>query len=256
MNPILNIASKAAINSSTYMLRCFEQLEKPFLQKKNRYVIDYVEKIAINTIKNAYPYHSVVSQNIKEFNKNSSYTWIISVLNGKNNFINKLPIFGISIAIKYKDRIEHGLFYDPSKNEMFKASRNQGAILNGKRIRVKKKLTIKNSIIGVSINDIFKENGKYNMFRIINDTKHLFDIRCLGSSSINLVYLALGRISGYFQQNIDFYDIAAGSLIAKESGCYVSDYNNEGNFLSLNNIVGAHPEVFPYIIEIIRKNKN
>ena len=139
---------------------------------------------------------------------------------------------------------------------MFAASRNQGATLNGKRIRIKKEIVLRKPIISLSIDDFFKENKRYDMLGIIDDTKNLFDIRCLGSASISLVYLALGRISGYFQQNIQSYDIAAGSLIAKESGCYVSDYNNEGNFLSINNIVGAHPKIFPYIIEIIRKNKN
>ena len=94
------------------------------------------------------------------------------------------------------------------------------------------------------------------MFSIINNVKNLFDIRCLGSSSINLAYLSVGRIYGYFEQNVNMCDIAAGSIIAKEAGYYISDYNNEGNFLEKKNIVAAHPKLFPYIIEIIRNNKN
>lgn len=257
MNPLLNIASRAALISSNYMMRCLEQLEKPFLLKKNQQIKNYIEQIIINTIQISYPYHNIISQNTNLKNySNDEYTWIISVLDGENNFIHKLPMFSISIAVKYKDRIEHGLIYDPNKNEMFTASRNQGTKLNGKRIRVKEELNLKNSLISLSLNDFEINNKKYNMYKILNSINNLFDIRCLGSTSLSLAYLSTGRISGYFAQHLNEYEIAAGSIIAKESGCYISDYNNEGDYLKNKNIVGANPKLFPYIIEIIRNNKS
>ena len=255
MNPILNIASRAAINSGSYMLRCLDQLDKPFLRKKNIYIKNYVQNIIVDTIKSSYPDHQIMLEGETVEDEVNGYVWIISVLDGENNYFHNMPMFCISIAVKCNNRIEHGLIYNPSNHEMFTASRNQGAKLNDKRIRLKKDIIISDSIINISIKDLFSNNSQYDMYKITENIQNIFDIRCIGSIALSLAYLSIGRISGYFTPNINLLDAAAGSLIAKESGCYISDYNNGGDFLKVNNIVCAHPRIFPYIIEIIRKNK-
>lgn len=256
MNPLLNIASRAAINSSIYMLRCLDQLDTHFLIKKNQHIKEYLENIVTSIIKNAYPNHHVNLQDMENKYKENIYNWAICIISGQNNFNHKIPIFSISIAIIYNKRVEHGLIYDPVKNEMFTASRNEGAKLNNKRIRLPDNISINNSIVNFSVKDLSLKNTKYNTYKVIEKIGNKLDLRSLGNPSLSLAYLSTGRISGYFEQISNVNEIAAGALIAKESGAYVSDYRNEGEFLKNKNIVAAHPQLFPYIIENIIKNKN
>ena len=218
----LNIMIKASEKASKILIRDFGELENLQVSKKGPK--DFVtnadikaEKIIIEELKKARPNYSIISEeNGVEKNKDESNFWIIDPIDGTTNFLHGVPHFAISIALQSNNEIVCGLIYDPIKDELFYAEKNHGAYFNNQRIRVSKKRDIDECLFAVG-------KGKYNPDLIY---------RRSGSAALDLAYVASGRFDGYFQNNLNLWDIAAGIIIVKEAGGII----NEIDLSSLKNI--------------------
>ena len=216
----LNIMIKASEKASKILIRDFGEVEKLQVSKKGP--ADFVtnsdlkvEKIIIEELKKARPNYSFISEeNGVENNKDTNNTWIIDPIDGTINFLHGVPHFAISIALKSKNEIVSGLIFDPIKNEMFFAEKDNGAFFNNHRIRVSKKN---------QINDcLFATDGQ------INDNID-FTYRKTGCAALDMAYVACGRYDGYFQNNLHLWDIAAGIILIKEAGGVINDINLNNN---------------------------
>ena len=204
---------KASEKASKILIRDFGELEKLQVSKKGP--TDFVtnsdlkaEKIIIEELQKGRPNYSIISEESElKKNKDTENTWIIDPIDGTVNFLHGIPHFAISIALKCKDEIISGLIFDPIKNELFYAEKNNGAFFNNQRIRVSKKN---------QINDcLFASSGNL-------ENKIDLPYRKSGSAALDMAYVASGRYDGYFQNNLNLWDIAAGIIIIKEAGGLIS----------------------------------
>ena len=219
ISPNLNIMIKASEKASKVLIRDFGELEKLQVSKKGPqdFVTNSdikVEKILIEELKRARPNYSILSEeNGIEKNKDQSYTWIIDPIDGTVNFLHGIPHFAISIALQFKNEIISGLIFDPIKNELFYAEKDKGAFFNNQRIRVSKKNQIDDCL--------FVTGGK------MKEEPNL-PYRKSGCAALDMAYVASGRYDGYFQNDVNLWDIAAGIILIKEAGGIVNeiDLNN------------------------------
>ena len=210
----LNIMIKASEKASKILIRDFGEIEKLQVSKKGP--ADFVtnsdlkaEKIILEELKKARPNYSIISEeNGFEDNKDKKNTWIIDPIDGTINFLHGVPHFAISIALKSENEISSGLIFDPIKNEMFYAEKNNGAFFNNQRIRVSKRNKIDDCL--------FVTGGK---ILIEPDLSY----RKTGSAALDMAYVASGRYDGYFQKNLNLWDIAAGIILIKEAGGLINE---------------------------------
>ena len=216
----LNIMIKAAEKASRALIRDFGEIEK--LQVSIKGPNDFVsnadlkaEKIIIEELKKARPYYSIISEEDgSETNKDKSNTWIIDPIDGTTNFLHGVPHFAISIALKTADEIVSGIIYDPIKDEMFYAEKENGAFFNNQRIRVSRKRDLNSCLFatgGSSKNDV-------NL-----------SLRKSGSAALDIAYVAAGRYDGFFQNDLNLWDIAAGIIILKEAGGVINEIDLSQN---------------------------
>ena len=223
ISPNLNIMIKAAEKASKLLIRDFGEVENLQVSKKGP--TDFVtnsdlktEKIIIEELKKARPDYSILSEEIGvENNKDNKNIWVIDPIDGTVNFMHGIPHFAISIALKSNNEIVSGLIFDPIKNELFYAEKNSGAFFNNQRIRVSKKNKIDDCL--------FATGGKM---------KHELDLpyRKSGCAALDMAYVAAGRYDGFFQNELNLWDIAAGILLIKEAGGII----NEINLFNIKNI--------------------
>ena len=220
ISPNLNVMIKASEKVSKILIRDFGEIEKLQVSKKGP--SDFVtnsdlktEKIIIEELKKAKPNFSIISEeNGTENNKDKNNTWIIDPIDGTVNFLHGIPHFAISLALKSNDEIVSGLIFDPIKNEIFYAEKDGGAFFNNHRVRVSKKN---------QINDcLFVTGGKI---------KNELDLpyRKSGCAALDMAYVAAGRYDGYFQYNLNIWDIAAGIVLVKEAGGIINDIDLKVN---------------------------
>tara|TARA_B100001093_G_scaffold309372_1_gene295177 strand:- start:410 stop:1150 length:741 start_codon:yes stop_codon:yes gene_type:complete len=228
----LNIMIKASEKASKILIRDFGEIENLQVSKKGP--ADFVtnsdlkvEKIIIQELEKARPNYSFITEEkgIKD-NKDSDNTWIIDPIDGTINFLHGVPHFAISIALKSKNEIVSGLIYDPIKDELFFAEKNNGAFFNNQRIRVSKKNNIQDCL--------FALGGRL-------EREPEFANRKTGSAALDLAYVASGRYDGYFQKNLNLWDIAAGVILVKEAGGIINDIdlNNHENI----NVTASNPNI-------------
>ncbi len=232
ISPNLNIMIKASEKASKVLIRDFGEIEK--LQVSNKGPTDFVtnadikvEKIIIEELKKAKPNYSIISEeNGVEINKDKNNTWIIDPIDGTVNFLHGIPHFAISIALKKENEIISGLIYDPIKDEMFFGEKNNGAFFNNERIRVSKKNKLSDCLFATGGN-------------IVSDYNFLY--RKSGSAALDMAYVAAGRYDGYFQKNLNIWDIAAGIIIIKEAGGVINeiDTSNQKNI----EIITSTPDI-------------
>ena len=216
----LNIMIKASEKASKILIRDFGEIEK--LQISVKGPSDFVssadtkaEKIIINELTKAKKNYSILSEEDgSKINTDSQNVWIIDPIDGTTNFLHGVPHFAISIALKSDNEIVSGVIYDPIKDEMFYAEKNNGAFFNNKRIKVSKKKNIQSCLFGTG--------GKEKIETDLITRKS-------GSAALDMAYVAAGRYDGYFQNNLNLWDIAAGIIIVKEAGGIVNDINLSEN---------------------------
>ena len=241
----LNIMIKASEKASKVLIRDFGEVEK--LQVSTKGPFDFVsnadikaEKIIIEELNKSKRNYSIICEECgNKINDDKNNFWIIDPIDGTNNFLHGIPHFAITIALKSNNEIVSGLTYDPIKDEMFYAEKNNGAYFNNQRIRVSKKKNLENCLFGTGDNGIKEVKFKKNI-----------KIRNFGSSALDMAYVASGRLDGYFQKNLNIWDIAAGIIIVNEAGGKVNDIDYFSNKL-INIFAGSNS-----IYEKMLKNLN
>ena len=216
ISPNLNIMIKASEKASKVLIRDFGELEK--LQVSSKGPSDFVtnsdkkvEKIIIEELTKTRKNFSIIGEEIGELkNSDKENYWIIDPIDGTTNFLHGIPHFAISIALRKNEEIISGLIFDPIKNEMFYAEKNNGAFFNNQRIRVSKKKKIEECL--------FATGGKKEINSTLNNRRS-------GSAALDMAYVGAGRYDGYFQKALNIWDIAAGIIIVKEAGGKINDIN-------------------------------
>ena len=218
ISPNLNLMIKACEKASKILIRDFGELENLQVSKKGPK--DFVtnsdkktEKVLINELTKNKKKYSILSEEIGFIkNDDNDYIWVIDPIDGTTNFLHGIPHFCISIGLKFKEEIISGIIFDPIKNEIFYAEKNQGAFFNNHRIRVSKRKNLDECLFATNKNGLSSAD---------------LNARIFGSAALDLAYVASGRIDGYFQNGLNLWDIAAGTLIVKEAGGIVNSYDSE-----------------------------
>ena len=260
MHPILNIAVRAARRAGNVIIRSVDQLDRLTVTEKasNDFVTDVdrqAENAIIEVIQESYPGHDILAEETGDTpgkDDNSDFQWIIDPLDGTTNFLHGFPQFAVSIAVKHKGRLEHGVIYDPSRQEIFTASRGAGAQLNDRRLRVSNRKGLDGALLGTGFP--FKQQEHLDAY--LATFKALFPmtagIRRPGAAALDLAYVAAGRLDGFWEIGLNPWDMAAGALLIQEAGGLVSDFSGGDDYLKTGNIVGGNPRVFKAMLQIIR----
>ena len=211
-----------------------------------------VEKILVEELQKARPTYSILSEEIGEINNDESFKWIIDPIDGTSNFLHGIPHFAISIGLEHDKEIICGIIYDPIKDEMFVAEKGNGAYVNNKRMRVSSRSKLKDCIIftgGPRQNPKDKELFfvEYKNFSSIVKTP----IRKMGSASLDIAYVAAGRCDGFWQRNLNYWDYAAGIILVKESGGFVTDFNGENRYIENKTILVTNSKINKEMIEVL-----
>lgn len=259
--PQLNIAQRAARKAGNFLRRALDEVDTLQVQRKG--VNDYVtevdrksEAILVETLQQTFPNYGFLAEEghqIEGKAEGADWQWVIDPLDGTTNFIHGFPQFCISIGLKHKGRMEHALIYDPVRDEEFTASRGRGASLNGRRIRVAKRVELGDCLISTGF-PFRPDQLQYldNYLAIFRDlTQTAQGIRRPGSAALDLAWLAAGRTDGFFEYGLSEWDVAAGSLLVTEAGGLVSDFVGGNNYLNSGNIVAGNPKVFKALLKTL-----
>lgn len=257
MHPMLNIAIQASRLASKMILRNMDSMDKINITEKSRN--DFVtevdklsEEIIINEIHKNYPNHAILGEESGEHPSNDDFCWIIDPLDGTRNFVHGFPQFSISIAVMKKNQLETGLVYDPIRQELFTATRGQGAYLNSRRIRVSGIRKIEVALIGTGLPFRNKENTQQYFGVLEKVFTHCGDIRRAGSAALDLAYVAAGRLDGFWESNLKIWDVAAASLMIKEAGGLVTDFKGGDTYLEGENIIAGNPKIHKELITLLQ----
>ena len=254
----INVIIKACEKASKTLIRDFGEIEK--LQVSVKGPSDFVssadkkaEKILINELKKSRPDYSFLSEEAGEIkSENSEYKWIIDPIDGTLNFLHGIPHFAISVALEKKNEIICGVIYDPIKNEMFMAEKEKGSFLNNSRIRVSSRKKLRECMIitgGPKFNSKNKDLN-FSEYKKISNYLHS-PIRKMGRATLDMAYVAAGRADGFFQRNLNYWDIAAGIIIVKEAGGMIADYSGKSNYVNTGNIVATNSFINRDLIDLI-----
>lgn len=258
--PMLNTAIKAARRAGSVISRAsFDLTSLQVTRKEHNDFVTEVDRAAedaiIDVLKKAYPDHAILaeesgaSDNLHDENEN---VWIIDPLDGTTNFIHGFPQYCISIALQQRGQITQAVVYDPTRNDLFTASKGAGAYLNEKRIRVSKRDRLSDCLIGTGFP--FRDNHAYmnqylNMFRVM--TESCAGLRRPGAAALDLAYVACGRLDGFFEKGLKPWDIAAGSLLITEAGGIVGTFGGDSDYLYKGDVIAGNPKIFAQQIHLL-----
>ena len=260
--PKMNVMYKACMKASKSLIRDFGEIEK--LQVSSKGPGDFVsaadkrsEKIIIEELLKVNSSYGVLSEEIGVLNKdNRDNRWIIDPIDGTMNFLNGIPHFAISIGYEENGEIVSGIIFDPIKDEMFFAEKGNGAFLNNSRIRVSNKKRLKESLL-VTGGPKYNSKKKDNIFKEYIDVSKIVNssVRKFGSASLDIANVACGRFDGYWQWELNYWDIAAGLIILKEAGGFVHFMENDQKNLIKKNIIASNPNIHQELIDsLLKKN--
>ena len=249
---------KACRKASKTLIRDFGEIEN--LQVSLKGPGDFVtncdkkvEKILIDELLKARPSYSILSEEIGEINNDDSFKWIIDPIDGTANFLHGIPHFAISIGLEHNKEIVCGIIYDPIKDEMFTAEKGNGSYLNNQRMRVSSRSKLEDCIIFTGGPKREAKNGELALKEYYKfSTKLLIPIRKLGSASLDMAYVAAGRCDGFWQRNLNYWDIAAGIILVKEAGGFVTDFNGENEYIQNKTILATNAKINKEMIEVLK----
>jgi len=254
MQPLLNIAMRAARRAGDIIVKSLSRLDSLKIDTKGRndFVTDIDRKAEadiIATIRRSYPQHAVLAEESGR-SGNDEFVWIIDPLDGTTNFLHGFPTFAVSIAVEQKGRLQHAVVYDPMRQEFFTASRGDGAQLEGKKMRVSAQRTLEGALIGTGFP--FREGANLDaylaMLKVVMSTAA--GVRRPGAASLDLAYVAAGRIDGFWEFGLSPWDTAAGTLLIQEAGGRVGTPAGAEYALG-SNIVAGNPKVYQALLDAI-----
>ncbi|MGR6036198.1 MAG: inositol-1-monophosphatase [Candidatus Nitrosoglobus sp.] len=260
MHPLLNIAVRAARSAGNLIVRSLDRIDhlEVTVKGRNDFVSDIdrlAEQEIVGIIRKAYPGHRILAeeggaQAGKQGEEDT--VWVIDPLDGTTNFLHGFPQFAISIGVKHKGRLQQAVIYDPLRQELFTASRGSGAHLNDRRIRVSQQRGLNEALLGTGFP--FKKHQYLDCY--LATFKALFhcvsDIRRAGAASLDLAYVAAGRLDGFWEIGLAEWDIAAGVLLIQEAGGIVTDFTGGHDFLITGNVVAGSLSVHKGILQVIQ----
>ena len=254
----INVMVKACRKAAKPLIRDFGEIEK--LQVSVKGPGDFVtasdkkvEKILIEELLNARPNYSVLSEESGEIKNDQEFRWVIDPIDGTANFLHGIPHFAISLGLECEKEIISGIIYDPIKDEMFVAEKGNGSYLNDQRIRVSSRSKLPDCIIFTGgpkreAKDRELALKEYNNF----SSKVHLPIRKLGSAALDMAYVAAGRCDGFWQRNLNYWDIAAGIILVKEAGGFVTDFKGENKYLQNKTVLATNSKISEEMIEILK----
>jgi myo-inositol-1(or 4)-monophosphatase len=256
MNPMLNIAIRAARAAGDVIIRQIDHVQDlPVIKKsRNDFVTEvdkHAEMVIIETLHKSYPDHAILAEE-SGAQGDSPYVWIIDPLDGTTNYLHGFPQYAVSIALQHKGELVQALVYDPLRQELFTASRGEGAMLNNRRIRVSKQKYLEGALLGTGFP--FKDQERLDEY--LETFRALFPmtagIRRAGAASLDLAYVACGRLDGFWEFGLKPWDMAAGALLVKEAGGLLSDIGGGDFDLYEGDIVTGNPDIQRIITDILR----
>jgi myo-inositol-1(or 4)-monophosphatase len=262
MHPMLNIAVKAARKAGNIINRASLDLELLQVTSKGRsdFVteVDHAAEAAIiDTLKAAYPRHAILAEEsgASDPQGEAEYVWIIDPLDGTTNFIHGFPQYAVSIALQHRGQLAQAVVYDPTRNELFTASRGRGAFLNDRRIRVSRRTQLREALIGTGFpfRQLDNLDAYLRIFKRV--TEESAGIRRAGAAALDLAYVAAGRLDGFWEFGLSPWDMAAGALLIQEAGGFVADFDDTPNFLRTGNIVCGNPKVFAQLLKLVQDGR-
>ncbi|MFM1817385.1 MAG: Inositol-monophosphatase [Pseudomonadota bacterium] len=257
---MLNVAIKAARAAGAIINRAALDVEAVRISQKqvNDFVteVDHASEAAIiDTLLTAYPDHGILAEESgsQHGNPNADHIWIIDPLDGTTNFIHGFPVYCVSIALQVRGRIEQAVVYDPSRNDLFTATRGRGAFLNERRIRVSKRVRLQESLISTGFP--FRKGDNFNQYLVMmgDVMQKTAGLRRPGSAALDLAYVAAGFTEGFFETGLSPWDVAAGSLLVTEAGGLVGNFTGESDFLEQREMLAGTPRVYGQLVTILSK---
>lgn len=256
MHPMLTIAVRAARNAGRILLRYQDRIDQIDVASKRRNdfvseVDQSAEQAIIRELRGKYPDHAILAEESGE-HQGGDFQWVIDPLDGTTNYLHGFPQFCVSIALKYRNRLEQAVVYDPLREELFTASRGEGARLNDRRLRVTGRTSLEGALIGTGFpfRDHSHLDTYLDMFKaMIRDTA---GIRRPGSAALDFAYLAAGRLDGFWELGLAQWDFAAGALLVTEAGGMVSDLAGGDRHLETGNVVAGNLKVHQAMLARLR----
>ena len=258
LHPMLNIAVKAARAAGSIINRAALDVERLTITAKG--VNDFVTEVdqaaeaaVIETLLTAYPGHAILAEESGRQHgaKHSEYLWIIDPLDGTTNFIHGLPVYAVSIALAFRGKIEQAVVYDPTRNDLFYASKGRGAFLNDRRLRVSKRIRLAESLIGTGFP--FRKGDNFHRYVEMFEQvmQHCAGVRRPGAAALDLCYVAAGWYDGFFETGLNPWDVAAGSLLITEAGGLIGNFTGEADFLYQREAVAGNPKVYGQLVQLL-----
>ena len=258
-SPQINLITRACMKASRSLIRDFGELEN--LQVSSKGPGDFVssadkrtEKTIIEELQKAHPEYGIITEETGIINKsNIKNRWIIDPIDGTMNFLNGIPQFAISIAYEENNEIICGVIFNPITNEMFCAEKGNGAYLNNTRIRVSNKKKLKDALLvtGGPKGASKIKNKIYSEY--INVSNNVSNVRKFGSAALDMAYVACGRFDGYWQRELNYWDIAAGVIILREAGGFIDFFEDDISFPLKKNVLASNSNIHQELKELINK---
>lgn len=249
MHALLNVAVMAARHGGNNLLRSLKNLDRLKVEMKGRndFVSDAdrnAERAVIDTILKHYPDHEILAEESGS-QGDSDHVWVIDPLDGTTNFLHGFPVFCVSVALTIKGRVEHAAIYDPLRDELFTATRGDGAQLNGRKIRASRETRLDRALLGTGFP--FRDSNKsldpyLNMFRRAIESSA--GVRRPGAAALDLAYVAAGRFDGFWETGLAPWDIAAGSLMIREAGGIISGLDGSENYMDTGHVLAGTPKIY------------
>ncbi|MEP6792625.1 MAG: inositol monophosphatase family protein, partial [Ramlibacter sp.] len=258
LHPMLNVAVKAARAAGAIINRAALDVESVRISQKqvNDFVteVDHAsEEVIIETLLTAYPGHGIWAEESGKAHgaKDSDLVWIIDPLDGTTNFIHGFPVYCVSIALANRGKVEQACIYDPSRNDLFTATKGRGAYMNDRRLRVSKRIDLKQCLVSTGFP--FRPGDNFNSYlKMMSDVmQRTAGLRRPGAAALDLAYVAAGFTDGFFETGLSPWDVAAGSLLVQEAGGLVGNFSGDSDFLEQKECVAGNPKIYAQLVSIL-----
>jgi myo-inositol-1(or 4)-monophosphatase len=260
LHPMLNVAIKAARAAGAIINRAALDVEAVRISAKqtNDFVteVDHnAETAIIETLLQAYPGHGILAEESGSEHgaRHSDYQWIIDPLDGTTNFIHGFPVYCVSIALAVKGRVEQAVVYDPTRNDLFCATRGRGAFLNDRRIRVSKRTRLQECLISTGFPYRPGDKLRAYLSMLGEVMSQCAGVRRPGAAALDLAYVAAGYSDGFFETGLKAWDVAAGSLLVTEAGGLVGNYTGDADFMHQSECVAGNPRIYAQLVNVLAK---
>ena len=258
LHPMINVAVRAARAAGAIINRAALDVEAVRISQKqvNDFVteVDHAsEQVIIETLLTAYPGHGIHAEETGRTHgaQDSEFVWIIDPLDGTTNFIHGFPVYCVSIALAVRGKVEQAVIFDPSRNDLFTATKGRGAYLNDRRLRVSKRIRLKECLISTGFP--FRDDDDFTAYLAMMGEvmRRTAGLRRPGAAALDLAYVAAGFTDGFFETGLQPWDVAAGSLLVTEAGGLVGNFTGEAEFLEQKECLAGNPKVYGQLVSIL-----